>query len=101
MEFDYGLTAGEIRTGKITRLPKAQGIALSSGASLTPIPVELRAVPEKIAAAKQEKGGVFVVGRIAYRDIFQQPHETAFCWKYSFEAEGFLLVDDPKLNYNT
>jgi hypothetical protein len=40
-------------------------------------------------------------GRIQYKDIFGDIHETGFCWEYVPSAKEFYPIKDSKCNYRT
>jgi hypothetical protein len=45
--------------------------------------------------------GVFIHGCIKYEDIFRNPQETRFYWRYNYSSHAFIRVEDKERNYQT
>ncbi|MGA7579665.1 MAG: hypothetical protein ACLQUW_03190 [Desulfobaccales bacterium] len=45
--------------------------------------------------------GIFIHGCIQYEDIFRNPQETRFYWRYSYTSHTFIRVEDKERNYQT
>ncbi|MGP8052151.1 MAG: hypothetical protein ACLPYB_16300 [Desulfobaccales bacterium] len=45
--------------------------------------------------------GIFIHGCIKYEDIFRNPQETRFYWRYIYSSHTFIRVEDKERNYQT
>lgn len=48
--------------------------------------------------AETGDGGVYLHGRVVYRDVFSIQHETYFCWRYDIPGRTFSVVESEELN---
>jgi hypothetical protein len=76
------------------------GIWLAGGAISGAIPVQMDATPDEIVRAASGEGSVALIGRVKYRDVFRDCHETAFCWLWDFRLHKLTLAPGEGLNYN-
>ena len=74
---------------------------ISAGEPLMPFPITVTASQAEIDRAKRGDVAIAIIGRLKYRDVFGNSHETGFCWRHDFDANAFMAVDDARLNYHT
>lgn len=92
----------ELVSGEEYEVALPPGLAIPSG-SLYTDEFTARLTPEKLESIALWNAGLFVVGRMTYRDIFGRTFETGFCWHFLTHAgnEEFILTRESKLNVRT
>jgi hypothetical protein len=69
------------------RKPESRGV-VGNGADVTiPVVFELDAsTKDQVRAGKRQ---IFLYGYVKYQDVFDEPHETKWCWRYDLNVQRF------------
>jgi hypothetical protein len=76
------------------------GIWLAPGWTSAPFLVQMDAKAEEIERAQNGDGDIALIGRVKYRDVFGDCHETGFCLLWDFSTHNLTLAPGEGLNYN-
>lgn len=82
-------------------IPVQKGWAISAGETQGGYAIEFPLRPDEIEKAKAGDGYVLFWGKIVYRDVFKDVHESGWCRAYQFKGDGWRFAGDETLNYYT
>jgi hypothetical protein len=78
-----------------------KGWMISAGETQDGYSTEFPLHSEQIERARTGKGYILFWGKVAYRDVFGESHESGWCRAYHFESGGWRFAGDETLNYYT
>jgi hypothetical protein len=78
-----------------------RGFVVSGGEETHELSIGMPIDAEEIAKAEAGEGQILFWGKVVYRDIFGDRHETGFCRYYRFEEKCFRFIEAEELNYHT
>ena len=78
-----------------------KGWAVSAGEIQGGYSTEFSLTLDEITRARNKKGYILFWGKVIYRDVFKDTHESGWCRAYHFPSEGWLFAGDQTLNYYT
>jgi hypothetical protein len=78
-----------------------KGWAVSAGETQGDYSTEFSLRMDHITRARENNGYILFWGKVVYRDVFKELHESGWCRAYHFESEGWRFAGDETLNYYT
>lgn len=78
-----------------------KGWAISAGEFQGEYKTEFSLTADYVGRARNKKGYILFWGKVVYRDVFTELHESGWCRAYNFESEGWQFAGDETLNYYT
>lgn len=79
----------------------SHGMVVGSNEKTPPLTLGFNIAVADLQHAYGGQGQILFWGRVMYRDVFGQKHETAFCRAYKFEEKAFSVAQADTLNYHT
>jgi hypothetical protein len=79
----------------------SHGMVVGSNEKTPPLTLGFNIALADLQQAYVGQGQILFWGRVIYRDVFGQKHETAFCRAYKFEEKTFHVAQADTLNYHT
>jgi hypothetical protein len=78
-----------------------KGWAVSAGETQDGFETEFSLHDIAVERARKKDGYILFWGKIVYRDVFKELHESGWCRAYNFESQGWQFAGDESLNYYT
>jgi hypothetical protein len=79
----------------------SHGMVVGSNERTPPMTLGFNIALTDLQQAYAGQGQILFWGKVIYRDVFGQKHETAFCRGYKFEEKIFQIVQSDTLNYHS
>jgi hypothetical protein len=78
-----------------------KGWMISAGETQAGYSTEFTLRSDEIARAREGKGYILFWGKVVYRDVFGDIHESGWCRAHDFKSAGWRFAGDETLNYYT
>lgn len=78
-----------------------RGWVISAGETQGEYKTEFSLHDSAVERARKREGYILFWGKVVYRDVFKEVHESGWCRAFDFKSEGWRFAGDETLNYYT